>query len=182
MLFDHKNWSLLWTKELFGVAMQLGANSADGTAYFAGLLRKSCDEGNRIGFWAVTKAREIKTIYVDSGLTETQSTGLHLRPDGSALLFGKVERITDVASMEERDADVSKIIARGNSLRVNYSTRQTSELVLVEVGSAGELISREVVRAGSDLYVRGAVSVGEDVWMYGSLGEEAAVLQLQKRQ
>ena len=182
MLFDPKSWTLQWRKELPGIAMQLGANSADGTAYFAGLVRKSCDEGNRMGFWAVTRAREIKPIYVDSGSAETQSTGLDLRPDGSALLFGKVERITDVASMEERDTDVSKIIARGNSMRVNYSTRQTSDLLMVEVGSAGELISREVVRAGSDLYVRGAVSVGKNIWMYGSLGEEAALMQLQERQ
>jgi hypothetical protein len=179
LLFDSSSWRLLWEKELSDIAMLQGANSPDGTAYFVGAFRKSCDEGNRLGFWRISKTRDIKTIYADTDFAQTQGTGMELRPDGSALLFGKVERLTDVASLEERDT--TKMIGRSTMQRVNFSTRETSDLVLGEVDSSGKLISRETVRAGSDLYVRGAVSVGKDVWIYGALGNEAALMQLRAR-
>jgi hypothetical protein len=132
-----------------------------------------------LSLWSITKAREIKNVYLDDGLTDTQGTGMALRPDGSALLFGKVQRLTDVASMEERDT--TKMIGRSTLQRVNFSTRETSDLVLVELNSSGKIVSRETVRVGSDLWVRGAVTVGSDVWLYGALGGEAALLQLRKR-
>jgi hypothetical protein len=180
LLFDSSDWRLLWEKDLSDAAMMMGGNAADGTAYFVGTSRRSCQEGNRLSLWAITKAREIKNVYLDEGLTETQGTGMALRPDGSALLFGKVQRLTDVASMDERDT-TKMIGGRGALQRVNFSTRETSDLVLVEVNSRGKIVSRETVRAGSDLWVRGALSIGSDIWMYGSLGGEAALMQLRKR-
>lgn len=179
-LFDTRDWRLLWEKDVADAAMMMGGNSADGTAYFVGSSRKSCQEGNRLSLWDITKAREIRTVYLDDGLTDTQGTGMALRPDGSALLFGKIERLTDVASMEERDT--TKMIGRSTLQHVNFSTRETSDLALVELNSSGKIVSREIVRAGSDLWVRGAVTVGSDIWMYGALGGEAALIQLRKQQ
>jgi hypothetical protein len=179
LVFDSVDWKLLWERELQDVAMAQGANSLDGTAYFVGATRKSCQDGNRLTLFSVTKGREVKSIYLDGDAADTQATGMRLQPDGSLLLFGKVERLTDVASMEERDT--TKMISRSGMHRVNFSTRETSDLVLVEVSSSGKKISRETVRAGSDLFVRGAVAVGTEVWMYGALGSEGALMQLRKR-
>jgi len=177
LLFDSTNWKVLWEKELPAVQLSATVNSSQGSVYFVGAARRSCDEGNRLGLWEVTKAREIKSLYLDQGPVDTTGTGISLRTDGSLVLFGRVERITDVASLEERDT--SKMVGRSTSGRVNFSTRQTSDAIVAEINPKGRLISRYTIRAGSDLWVHGAEDVGDEVWMYGALGGEAALMRLQ---
>ena len=177
LLFDPANWKLLWEKDLPDLVFSASASSSDGSVYFVGAARQSCDDGNRLALWEITKAREVKLLYLDQEPADSLGTGMQLRPDGSLILFGKVQRITDVASLEERD--ISKLIGGSTASHVNYSTRETTDAIVVEVDSKGGLKSRATIRAGSDLWVRGAVDVGGEVWMYGALGQEAALMQLQ---
>jgi len=70
------------------------------------------------------------------------------------------------------------MLYKGANNWVSFSTRRIDDAVMIWLDPSLHEQSRETLRAGSDLWVTGAVPVGSDIWLYGALGNQAALMQV----
>jgi len=100
--------------------------------------------------------------------------------DGSALLLGTIHRATDVQSFDERDTQkmVADFAAQNAMGSVSFSQRWLSDALLIWLDKAHGEASRTVLRAGSDLWLVGGFVARGQTWLYGSLGNQAALVEL----
>ena len=61
---------------------------------------------------------------------------------------------------------------------VSFSTRRIDDAVIIYLDNSLNERSRETLRAGSDLWLNGGVSTDSGIWLYGALGNQAALIQV----
>jgi hypothetical protein len=180
ILLGRPNWKPAWSKDLPGIQFAGGVRLKSGVVWLAGNVDAACGSGTKMGVWEVTLDHEFKNIYLDADARESQGMGIQQLGDSSFILIGKGRRLADVATLDERDT--TKMVARSTTLKVNSSTRETNDAILVGLDSTGHETSKETLRVGSDLSITGAVSAAGSVWLFGALGNEAALMELQPPQ
>lgn len=168
-------FSKIWEKELPNIQFAKVISGRDGSAWLVGSINADCGEGTRIGLWDLNKDRVFKNLFTDQNPRDAQAHGVFREPDGSLLLLGTTNRPTDVDSFAERDP---QFYAQGLRNSVSFSTRRINDAVIIRLDPSLNEKSRETLRAGSDLWITGAVSVRGSIWLYGALGNQAALMQL----
>jgi hypothetical protein len=166
----------IWEKQLPDIQFAKSFGARDGSVRLVGSVRPGCGEGTRVGLWEINKERTFANLFTDSNPRDTQARGVLQLPDGSTLLLGTVNRTTDVDSFAERDTQ--RMLYKGANNWVSFSTRRMDDAVMIWLDPSLHEQSRETLRAGSDLWVTGAVPVGSDIWLYGALGNQAALMQV----
>ena len=126
-----------------------------------------------MGLWELNSNRTLRNLFMDQNPRDSQARTLFRRSDGSVLLLGRSPRATDVESYEERDPQ--RVISNSGRLWVSFSTRRTDDAVVISLDSALREQSRVTLRAGSDLWITGAVSATDHLWLYGAFGNQAAM-------
>jgi CHAT domain-containing protein len=175
-LLTGDKFSKIWEKQLADIHIAKTFDAPDGSVRLVGSIRLGCGEGTRIGLWEISKDGTFRNLFTDQNPRDTQARGGLQRPDGSLLLLGRVNRTTDVDSFAERDTQ--RMIFKGASNWVSFSTRRIDDAVMIWLDPSLHERSRETLRAGSDIWVTGAVFVGSDIWLYGALGNQAAIMQV----
>jgi len=166
----------IWEKPLPGIQLVGSFRNNDGSIRLVGSLRAGCGEGTRIALWEINQHQILSNLYTDKNPRDSQALGFLEMPDKSVILIGKSNRTTDVDSFEERDPQST--LYRSTSNWVSFSTRRVDDGVIIFLDSSLNERSRETLRAGTDLWLNGAVSTGSGIWLYGSLGNQAALIQL----
>jgi hypothetical protein len=175
-LLSGNSFSKTWGEELPDIQFAKSFEARDGAVRLVGSVRPGCGEGTRIGLWEIDRNRTFRNLFTDQSPRDTQARGAMLKSDGSLLLLGTVNRETDVDSFAERDTQ--RMLYKGVTDWVSFSTRRIDDAVMIWLDPALREQSRETLRAGSDLWITGAVSSGKDIWLYGALGNEAALMQV----
>lgn len=175
-LLHRRSFSKLWAKELpsFQIANTVAAK--DGSVWLVGSTKRDCGEGTRMALWELKRDRSLVELFTDQSPRDTQARGILQRSDGSVMLLGKSVRATDVDSYDERDPQ--RTIANSGRLQVSFSTRRIDDGVIVWLDPTLHEKDRVTLRTGSDLWITGAISAADHVWLYGELGNQAALLEL----
>jgi hypothetical protein len=174
-LLNGRTFSKIWAEQIPDIQFVRSFSHGNELVRLVGSVRPGCEEGTRIGLWEINKERTFTNLFTDKNPRDSQALGVFQKPDGSLLLIGKSNRTTDVDSYAERD--VQGIIYKGARNWVSFSTRHIDDAVIISLDRSLNEQTRETLRAGSDLWVNGAVSVGSDIWLYGALGNQAALMQ-----
>jgi hypothetical protein len=175
-LLKHDTFSKVWEHPLEGIQFAKSFSRTDGSVGLMGSIKIGCGQGTRMALWEVSKDQVTKNLFTDPNPRESQGRGIFVKPDGSLLLIGMTNRITDVDSFEERDPKY--VVANAGRNSVSFSTRRINDVVLITLDPSLRVQSRKTLRAGADLWVTGAVTVGDDIWLYGALGNQAALMQV----
>ena len=166
----------LWAKELSSFQIANTVAAKDGSIWLVGSTKRDCGEGTRMALWELKRDRSLVELFTDQSPRDTQARGILQRSDGSVMLLGKSVRATDVDSYDERDPQ--RTIANSGRLQVSFSTRRIDDGVIVWLDPTLHEKDRVTLRTGSDLWITGAISAAEHVWLYGELGNQAALLEL----
>jgi hypothetical protein len=175
-LLKHDTFSRIWEHQLDDIQIAKSLTARNGSVRLVGSVRLGCGDGTRIGLWEVNRDRTLKNLFTDQNPRDSQGRGVFEKSDGSLLLIGMTNRATDVDSFEERDPQ--NVVSNAGRTWVSFSTRRINDAVLITLDPSLQMRSRETLRAGSDLWVTGAVAVGRDIWLYGALGNQAALMQV----
>jgi len=166
----------IWEKPLPGIQLVGSLRGHHGSIRLVGSLRAACGEGTRITLWEINQQRILSNLYTDKNPRDSQALGSLEMPDKSLVLIGKSNRTTDVDSFEERDPQ--NMLYKNTSDWVSFSTRRIDDAVIIYLDNSLNERSRETLRAGSDLWLNGGVSTDSGIWLYGALGNQAALIQV----
>jgi CHAT domain-containing protein len=176
-VLQHGTLSKIWSQDLPDVQFANTLRAGDGSVRIVGSEVVGCGDGTRIGLWNISNDRVLTKVFLDQTPRESQARGLLQKPDGSMLLLGRSRRTTDVDSLEERDPQ--KVIANtSRRMNVSFSSRHIDDAVIISLDRSLNVKSRVTLRAGSDLSMAGAISLDDDTWLYGALGNQAAIMQV----
>jgi hypothetical protein len=176
ILLDRSSFSQVWTKELPGVRLANAVPNSNKSVWIVGSILGECGTGTHMGLWELKSDGSFVEKYIDPSVQPSEARNLIRRRDGSVLLLGKSTRATDVDSYEERDPQ--RTIANSGRLWVSFSTRRTDDAELISLDSSLHEQSRAILRAGTDLWITGGLSEADHLWVYGSLGNQAALMKV----
>ncbi len=167
----------VWKSEFPNIQFTSTLAAPDGSVWLVGNVLAGCGEGLRMGLWRLSKERTFTNLFTDHGSRETQARSMMQTPDGSIVLLGIGHRTTDVQSLEERDPQQT-IKNAGLNERVSFSTRYVDDGVLVVLSSKFVETARYTLRSGSDIWITGGITVAGNTWLYGALGNQAALMRV----
>jgi CHAT domain-containing protein len=170
------SFAQIWTQNLPGIQLANSLSVSNKSVWFVGSRLAECGTGTRIGLWMLKPDRSFINIFLDPTQRDSQAQNLLRLRDGSVLLIGRSTRAIDVDSYEERDPQ--RTIANSGRQWVSFSTRRTADAVLISLDPSFHERSRATLRAGSDLWIRGAVEADDQLWLYGALGGQAALMEV----
>ena len=177
MLLQQPKMALEWKSKLPNVQFTSAQAAADGSVWLVGNVSAGCGEGLRMSLWRLSKDKVLTNVFTDHGPRESAAHSMMQRADGSIVLLGLGHRTTDVQSLEERDPQQT-VRNAGQTERVSFSTRYVDDAVLILLSSKFDETARYTLRSGSDIWIAGALTVGGNTWLYGALGNQAALMRV----
>jgi CHAT domain-containing protein len=157
---------LLQSREARGLVVRAAAEQG-GAVVLAGSFKAVCEAEARATVLAVGAALELKPLYTDPSLGDSEARGIAVRPDGGYALAAGKQSVVDYRH-EAGAADPFSL----DDLKAPLSG------MLVLLNAKGQVVSTRMLDSGFDLFVADAEAGPGEVMVGGSLGGDAAVFRL----
>jgi hypothetical protein len=138
----------------------------------------SCGNDGRTALWTAESLRKGNETFSDTEHRGSGGSAILELPDGDLAVLASLMQVTSVALEGERSVEAA--LRHSEELgTVSFSTHERTENLVIRVDKIWKRQETVMIGAGSDVYSRGGLAdIQGNIWLVGSLGGQAALLDL----